>query len=141
MTKILIVDDNPLVRKMIRRMIEQHPDWTVCGESADGREGILKHALLKPHITVMDFSMPEVNGLEAARQILMDQPSARILILSVEESSGLIEEVKKTGIKGFCSKNTMGVFFEAVETILRGEHYFHGQPNRTPGIPVDPLWE
>ncbi len=123
------MDDSHLIRSKIRQMVEQHHDWTVCGESVDGREAIAKHAILKPHITVMDFNMPQLNGLQAAHEILMDCPSACILILSVEESSGLIEEVKKVGIKGFCSKNTMDVFFEAVEALLRGENYFHGQPN------------
>ncbi len=89
----------------------------------------MKHASLNPHITVMDITMPTLNGLQAARQILKHCPTAYILILSIEDSSVLVEEVKKIGIKGFCSKNAMQVFFDAVEAILRGETYFYVQPN------------
>ena len=103
--------------------------WEVCGEGENDREAISKHAALKPHITVMDFNMPTLNGLEAARQILRDCPSALILILSISDSWALVEVVKKAGIKGFCSKNAMNEFFDAVEAILRGETFFSGKPN------------
>jgi DNA-binding NarL/FixJ family response regulator len=105
-------------------MIQTRQSWEVCGECKDGQEAITMHAALKPHIIVLDFNMPTLNGLEAARQILKECPSACILILSISDSPALVEEAKNVGVRGFCSKNTMEYFFEAVETILRGETSF-----------------
>jgi two-component system response regulator DegU len=85
---------------------------------------VKKLLLSTPNFIVMDIDMPTLNGLQAARQILKDHPSACILILSISDSLAIVEEVKKSGIKGFCSKNAMGSFFDAVETLLRGETYF-----------------
>jgi two-component system, NarL family, response regulator DegU len=124
MTRILVIDDNHLIRRALRQMIQTRQSWEVCGEGRDGQEAVVKHAELNPNIIVMDINMPTLNGLQAARQILKDYPSASILILSISDSAAMVEEVRKAGIKGFCSKNTMGYFFDAVETILRGETYF-----------------
>jgi DNA-binding NarL/FixJ family response regulator len=105
-------------------MIQTKQSWEVCGQGKDGQEAVVKHAELNPNIIVMDINMPTLTGLQAARQILKNHPSACILILSISDSSAMVEEVKKAGIKGVCSKNTMGYFFDAVETLLRGETYF-----------------
>jgi DNA-binding NarL/FixJ family response regulator len=129
MTRILIVDDHQFVRQQLRQMIAQNNQWQVCGEAADGKEAVQKYATLAPHLVVMDFNMPTVNGLAAARQILKDSPSACILMLSISDSSGLVEEIRDAGIKGFCSKNTMSEFFDAVEAVLRGQTYFFRHPN------------
>ena len=120
----MVVDDNYVIRSALRQMIQTRQSWEVCGEGKDGHEAVVKHAELNPNIVVMDIDMPTLNGLQAARQILKNHPSACILILSIFDSAAIVEEVKKAGIKGFCSKNTMGSFFDAVETLLRGETYF-----------------
>ena len=127
MLRILLVDDHDMVRKRIRLMIQGRKNWKVCGEAADGREAIHKHSVLRPHVVVMDFSMPRLNGIDASRRILKDHPSACILMISVSESQQLMEEVKKVGIKGFCSKSSMDALFAAVEALLRGETYFPDQ--------------
>ena len=124
MTRILLVDDHSVVRHQLRRIIHQRDGFEVCGEAADGQEGVDKHAALKPHLTVLDFNMPRLNGLQAAVHILKEHPSACILMLSVFETRGVIEEAKRAGIRGFCSKNSIDRFFDAVEAILRGETYF-----------------
>ena len=103
---------------------QEQRKWKVCGEAADGREAIDKHAALKPHVIVMDFKMPRLDGLQAARRILKDNPSARILMVSVSAPRQLMEEVKKVVIKGFCPKSRMDALLVAVEAILRGETYF-----------------
>jgi two-component system nitrate/nitrite response regulator NarL len=77
----------------------------------------------------MDFKLPLLDGLQASRLILKQHPSASILMITVSASRQLMEEAKKAGLRGFCSKSGVDVFFEAVESILRGETYFSEQPH------------
>ena len=80
--QILIVDDHEVVRRGLRVLIEQHPEWEVCGEAKDGREAVEKARELKPDVVVMDIGMPELNGLEATRQILKAARRTEVLILT-----------------------------------------------------------
>jgi DNA-binding NarL/FixJ family response regulator len=139
MTRILLVDDHNLMRKQLRQMIQKREQWEVCGEAADGLEAVYKHSVLKPQLTVMDFKMPLLDGLQASRLILKQHPSARILMMTVSASRELMKEAKKAGLRGFCSKSGMDDFIEAVETILRGETYFSEQPNAVVTPPIR-LW-
>jgi DNA-binding NarL/FixJ family response regulator len=136
MTRILLVDDHNLMRKQLRQMIQKQEHWEVCGEAADGLEAVYKHSVLKPHLTVMDFKMPLLDGLQASRLILKQHPSARILMMTVSASRELMKEAKKAGLRGFCSKSGMDDFIEAVETILRGETYFSEQQNSVVTPPI-----
>ena len=68
MTRILIADDHALVREGLRKVLEERPGWVVCGEAANGREAVAKCRELKPDVLVLDFAMPELNGLEVTRQ-------------------------------------------------------------------------
>jgi DNA-binding NarL/FixJ family response regulator len=124
MTRIMVVDDHSMVRKQLRQVIQEREGWEVCGEASDGQEAIRLHTALKPHVTVMDFNMPLLDGLQAARQILSNQPSASILMISISDARQLIEEMKKIGVKGFCLKRDIDDLFAAVEALLRGETYF-----------------
>ena len=72
--RILIVDDSPLVRQRLRALLQQHAGWEICGEAADGRDAVAKAQLLRPDLIVLDFLMPEVDGLQAARQIRAHLP-------------------------------------------------------------------
>jgi DNA-binding NarL/FixJ family response regulator len=139
MTRILLVDDHNLMRKQLRQMIQKREQWEVCGEAADGLEAVYKHSVLKPQLTVMDFKMPLLDGLQASRLILKQHPSARILMMTVSASRELMKEAKKAGLRGFCFKSGMDDFIEAVETILRGETYFSEQPNAVVTPPIR-LW-
>jgi DNA-binding NarL/FixJ family response regulator len=84
--RILIVDDHEVVRAGVRSLLEDQPDCEICGEAGNGREGVTLAQQLKPDIIVLDITMPELNGLEAARQILKTVPHVQVLILSVHES-------------------------------------------------------
>jgi len=68
--RILIADDHEIVRRGIRALLENHPGWEVCGEAMDGRDAIEKAAALRPDLALLDVGMPNLNGLDAARQIL-----------------------------------------------------------------------
>ena len=81
--RILIADDHEVARRGIRSLLESHLGWEVCGEAADGREAVAYASKLKPDVFLLDIGMPNLNGLDAARQILAMAPEARILILTI----------------------------------------------------------
>jgi DNA-binding NarL/FixJ family response regulator len=106
--RILIADDHEVARRGIRSLLESHVGWEVCGEAADGREAVAYDSKLKPDVFLLDIGMPNLNGLDAARQILAMMPEARILILTVHDSEQVIREVLAAGARGFLLKSDAG---------------------------------
>src|ERR1035438_2318922 len=91
-TRILLVDDHQVVRRGVAGLIgDARSDWEVCGEASTGTEAIAAAASLKPDIVVMDISMPDMNGLEATREILKANPGIEVLILSMHESDQIVD--------------------------------------------------
>lgn len=123
MTRILIADDHHLFRRQLRNLIEAQPDWVVCSEAADGREAVEQHGSVAPQLTVMDFNMPNMDGIKASSTILLKNPEAQILMITVFASRSLADEAKKTGIRGFCSKSS-DCIVDGIQALLRGETYF-----------------
>jgi DNA-binding NarL/FixJ family response regulator len=103
--RILIADDHDLMRRGLRTLLETHPGWTVVAEAGTGREAVTKAEELRPDIVIMDITMPELNGVEAARRILKSSPSTEILILSVHHSDQLIREILAAGVRGYIVKS------------------------------------
>ena len=104
--RILIADDHEMVRLGLRRVIEEgRKEWSVCGEARSGREAVEKAKQLRPEIAVLDFSMPELNGLEATRQIRAALPGTEVLILTMHDSEQLVREVLAAGARGFILKS------------------------------------
>jgi DNA-binding NarL/FixJ family response regulator len=124
LARIFIVDDHHLYRLQLRTLLESVEDWEVCGEAENGWEAVEKHSWIQPHVTVMDFSMPELNGLHASRAILRKCPEATILLLTLFATSQLAVQAKREGIKGFCSKTQIDCITLAIHSLLRGETYF-----------------
>jgi DNA-binding NarL/FixJ family response regulator len=123
--RILIADDHELARKGIRSVLETHPGWEVCGEARDGREAVEFASKLKPDILVMDIGMPNLNGLDAARQILTIMPECRILILTVHDWEQAVREVLAVGARGFLLKSDAGRdLVTAVEALQHRGTYF-----------------
>ena len=89
--RILIADDHDLMRRGIKGMLQSRPGWEVCGEAHNGREAVAKAQELKPDIAILDISMPDLNGVDAARKIRKESPNTEILILSVHYSDQSIE--------------------------------------------------
>jgi DNA-binding NarL/FixJ family response regulator len=118
--RILVADDHPLVRQGICALVKSHPDWEICGEATDGRQAVQMVKELKPHIAILDIAMPNLNGLEATREILNDNPDQKVLILTVNDSEQLMREVLSAGARGFVLKSDAGRdLIKAVESLQR----------------------
>ena len=102
--RILIVDDHAVVRRGIRALLESHDGWEVCGEATTGREAVEQSRRLRPDIVVMDLSLPELNGLDATRQILKDAPDTEVLVLTMHHSEELARDVLRAGARGYVLK-------------------------------------
>lgn len=103
--KILVVDDHDIIRRGLRELLTAKPGWEVCGEAKTGREAVALAEQLKPEIVVMDVSMPDLNGLEAARRISKMLPKTGILILTMHFSDQLVRDVVEAGARGYILKS------------------------------------
>src|SRR5271154_6209851 len=103
--RLLVADDHEIVRKGLRSLLEAQPGWQVMAEASDGREAVEKARAMKPDVTVLDISMPALNGLEAARQMIKNDARAKILILTMHESDPLIRQVLDAGARGYVLKS------------------------------------
>ena len=125
MLRILIADDHEVARKGIRSLLEGHPGWEVCAEAKDGREAVDLAAQGNPDILLLDIGMPNLNGLDAARQILATTPDARILILTIHDSEQVVREVLAAGARGFLLKSDAGRdLIAAVEALQNRRTFF-----------------
>jgi DNA-binding NarL/FixJ family response regulator len=125
MLRILIADDHELARRGIRALLESHPGWQVCGEAKDGREAVELVASMKPDLVLLDIGMPNLNGLEAARQILAVSPDVAILILTMHDSDNVVREVLRAGARGFVLKSDAGRdLISAVEALQLQRTFF-----------------
>jgi DNA-binding NarL/FixJ family response regulator len=122
--RILVVDDNAVLRRALRNLLETQDDWKVCDEASDGLEAVAKFDQEKFDVIVLDFQMPVMNGLDAAKQITSRSPTTPILMVTLHHSPQLAEEARKVGIRGICSKADMEMVVEGVSTILDNQSYF-----------------
>jgi DNA-binding NarL/FixJ family response regulator len=131
MLRILVADDHDVARRGIRALLESHPGWQVCGEAHDGREAIELADTLKPDLILLDIGMPNLNGLEAARQILATSPNASILILTMHDTEHVVREVLRAGARGFLLKSDAGSdLITAVEALQNHRTFFTTKVSR-----------
>jgi DNA-binding NarL/FixJ family response regulator len=128
MVRIFLVDDNAMIRSQLRTALEKQPDWVVVGEAEDGRGAVDQWSELSPNLTVMDFVMPEMDGLEAGRQLSRQHPEAPVLMVTIDPSRQLEQEAEKAGIRGLCKKSDVRSLLAAVEAVLKGKTYFRLTP-------------
>ena len=139
--RLLIADDHELVRHGLRRVIEDVPGWQICGEAVTGRQAVALTRETQPHIVVMDIAMPELNGLEATRQICTAAPTTAVLILSMHESEELIRETLAAGARGYILKSDAGAaLVDAVTALATGNTFFTAgiSPHARTGDPAEP---
>jgi DNA-binding NarL/FixJ family response regulator len=127
--RILIADDDISIRRLLRRLIESHHGWSICGDAKDGNEAVSKAGQLSPDVIVLDLAMPEMNGLQAAREISRSSPDLPMLLLTVQQvSNELNNEAAHAGFKGAVSKSTGSEVIKAIEVLLKRQKFFHPLP-------------
>src|SRR3984885_7922325 len=125
MLRILIADDHEVAREGIRALLEGHPGWEVCAEAKDGREAVEFACKTNPDLILLDIGMPNLNGLEAARQILAASPDVPILIVTMLDSNQVVREVLRAGARGFVLKSDAGRdLVAAVEALQLNRTFF-----------------
>ena len=124
--RILLADDHDLVRQGLAGLIEQEPEWKVCGEAKTGPEAVQKAASLRPDIAVIDFNLPGIDGLEVTRQIKRLLPDCEILIFTGSgETDDLIRETFDSGAKAFVLKTDASEFLlEALKSLADHKPFF-----------------
>src|SRR5271170_6868942 len=122
--RILVVDDFAPWRKFVSSMLVMRPEFAVVGEASDGGTAVEKAVELKPDLILLDIRMPVLNGIEAARQIRKLVPESKIIFLSQESSSEVIEEAMNQGASGYVIKSMAGnELLAAMEAVLLGETF------------------
>lgn len=125
MLRIMLADDHDLTRSGLRYLLEKQKDWTVCGQASNGRLAVEMSEKLRPDVAILDMSMPELNGLEATRQILQRQPDIKILIYTMHETERVIIDVLDAGARGIVLKSDAGDnMVAAIESISKGRRFF-----------------
>jgi two-component system invasion response regulator UvrY len=129
LVRILVVDDNPAVRHYLRAILEQQSAWQVCDEARTGGEALQRvQKVPPPDLILMDFQMPDLNGLDVAQQIAQLFPKIPILLVTIHLSSQLAEAAKRVGVRGACAKTDVGSIVQAVDALLHEQTYFPGMP-------------
>jgi DNA-binding NarL/FixJ family response regulator len=123
--RILVADDHDLMRRGIKALLQSHAGWEVCGEAHTGREAVTKAEELKPDIVILDISMPDLNGVDAAKRIRKSSPDTEVLILSVHYSDQLIRDILEAGVRGYIVKSDSDRdLIIAVETLANHKPFF-----------------
>ena len=123
--KILLADDHDLMRRGLKALVAPRSDWAICGEAHTGAQAVALAKQHQPDIAILDISMPELNGLEAAKRIRTVAPKTEILILSVHYSDHLIREILRAGIRGYMVKTDSDRdLITAIETLSKHKPFF-----------------
>src|ERR1700761_418417 len=123
--KVLIADDHGVVRKGLRLLLEQYPELTVVGEAANGREAVALATNLSPQIIILDVAMPQLNGIEAATQILKLNPQAAIIMLTMHADESYLLRALHVGVKGYLLKESAeDDLLAAIHAVAKGKPFF-----------------
>ena len=128
MTRILIADDHAVVRTGVRRILEDHPNWSVVAEAADGKDAIAKAIATKPDVAIVDHSLPLIDGIEVTRQIRLRVPSVEVLIFTMHDNENLLRDMVKAGARGYVLKSDAEQhLISAVQSLAAHKPYFASQ--------------
>jgi DNA-binding NarL/FixJ family response regulator len=122
--KIFLADDHSIVRDGIRSLLEQDRDLTVVGESENGRDAVQQAVKLRPDVIVMDIAMPDLNGIEATRQIMRQLPRVKVVALSMHADKRFVVEMLRAGAAGYLQKNcAFKNLAHAIRSVVGGNIY------------------
>ena len=125
MIRILLADDHDLMRRGIRDLLEEEASFEVCGEASNGQEAVDCVKQLQPDILVMDIQMPELDGLQATRQIVNLGLPTRVILISIYRGGYFVRQAQESGAKGFLPKDDVATSLtQAVRAVQRGEEIF-----------------
>ena len=124
-TRILIADDDSTIRMLLRRLLEGHAAWEVCGEASTGSDAIEKANQLDPDLVILDFAMPNKNGIQAAQEISHTHAGIPMLLVTVQQISRQLAEVaQRVGFRGAVTKSSGSEVVRGVDAITRNQTYF-----------------
>jgi two-component system, NarL family, nitrate/nitrite response regulator NarL len=130
-TRLLLVDDHPIVRTGMAAFLGQQPELEIVGEAADGREALAKARLLVPDLILLDIELPHLNGLAVAEALRKELPQVKVLILSVHVRRELVLRALHAGVRGYVSKDApLEVLLQGIETVRKGQTYFSPEAAR-----------
>jgi len=125
MIRIILAEDHAVMRRGLRLVLEEQKDFQVVGEASDGREAVTLVESLKPDVAVLDITMPNLNGIEAARQISAKQPGVSIVVLSMHSDEGYVLRALKAGVRGYLLKESPEAdFIQAIRSVSQGKAFF-----------------
>jgi DNA-binding NarL/FixJ family response regulator len=134
---VMLAEDHAIVRQGLSALLNADGNFKMVGEARNGREAVEMALRLQPNVILMDIAMPELNGLEATRQILTAHPAARIIILSAHSDHEYIERTTEAGVAGFLEKQTSAeILTKAIREVAAGKTYF--SPSIAKRLPHDP---
>jgi two-component system response regulator NreC len=132
-TTILLVDDHKIVREGFRSLLEKQPGFQVVGEADNGRTAVQITRDLKPHIVIMDVSLPRISGIEATRQIVDEMPDVRVIALSIHSENTFVVEMLRAGAKAYLIKDcAFDELIQAIEVVMSNRVYL--SPMITDGV-------
>lgn len=124
--KVLLVDDHPVFRSGLRNILIAENDYLIIGEASTGREAVLLMKDLEPDIIIMDVSMPDMDGIEATREILKFNNKTKVLILTMYSDEAYLKEGLAAGASGYVLKRAVDTeLVAAIKTVISGENYIY----------------
>ncbi|HET9410078.1 MAG TPA: response regulator transcription factor [Candidatus Sulfotelmatobacter sp.] len=128
--RILVADDHEIVRRGLCSLLQKHEGWEICGEAADGRDAVEKAKQLKPDVVILDVGMPNLNGLDATRQLMQYDANFKIIVLTITDSDQVIREALDAGARGFVLKSDAARdLVSAVEALQHKRMFFTPRVN------------
>jgi DNA-binding NarL/FixJ family response regulator len=122
--RILLADDHEIVRRGLCALLQKHEGWEICGEATDGREAVEKAKELKPDVVIVDIGMPNLNGLDATRRIMQNDPDSKVIVLTVTDADQVIREALDAGARGFVLKSDAARDLVSAVEALQSRHMF-----------------
>ena len=124
MIRVILVDDHALVRQGFRRILEEEPGMQVVGEAGNAHDGVALARTARPDVVLMDMSMPDANGIHAAREILRDRPETKVLVLSMYSDAQYVRSALDAGVSGYILKSALETdLTRAVRAVAGGQQY------------------